>query len=118
MPAERIEDGDIFKIYKAAKKYVEKIRQGKGPAFLECITCRWKEHVGPGDDFHLGYRSEKEIIPWKEFDQVKRLRLMFDSRIAKSIESKVEEEIKEAFAFAERSLFPGRGELYTDIFKE
>lgn len=118
MPAERIEDCDIFKIYNSAKRHIERIRQGNGPALLECIACRWKEHVGPNDDFHLGYRSEKEVIPWKENDQVKRLRSMLDPGITKSIESDVEQEIKEAFVFAQRSPFPGRGELYTDIFKE
>ena len=30
----------------------------------------------------------------------------------------VEEEIKEAFAFAEESPFPDASELYTDVFRE
>lgn len=118
MPAERIEDGDIFKIYQSAKKYLKMIRQQKGPAFLECVTCRWKEHVGPNDDFHLGYRSEKEVLPWKESDQVKRLRLMLNPETAKKIESRVKQEIKEAFSFAEKSHFPGKGELFKEVFKE
>lgn len=118
MPAERIEDGDIFKIYKATKKYVKEIRLGSGPAFLECITCRWKEHVGPNDDFHLGYRTEEEVLCWKRSDQLKKLRARLDSNIAKTIESEVEQEIKKAFTFAERSPFPPSNELYKDIFKE
>lgn len=118
MPAERIEDCDIFRIYNTAKKYIEKIRQGKGPAFLECMTYRWKEHVGPGDDFHLGYRSKEELLFWKKNDQVKRLRSLLDFEITQKLEAEVEEEIKGAFAFAEASVFPDQDELYRDIFKE
>ncbi|MFH0732097.1 MAG: thiamine pyrophosphate-dependent dehydrogenase E1 component subunit alpha [Candidatus Omnitrophota bacterium] len=118
MPAERIESGDIFKIYEAAKKYVKKIRSGDGPAFLECVTCRWKEHVGPGDDFHLGYRSEEEVLLWKSKDELERLRKLLDAEVLKTIERSVKDEIREAFEFAEESPFPEQGALYEDYFKE
>lgn len=118
MPAERITDGDIFKIYRLAARCIEKIRKGKGPAFLECLTSRWKEHVGPSDDFHLGYRSEEEIRPWKEKDQLKKLKSLLNSSLSEKIESEVEDEIKDAFEFAEKSPFPQLSELYEDVFKE
>ena len=28
------------------------------------MTYRWKEHVGPGEDWHLGYRERAEAEPW------------------------------------------------------
>lgn len=118
MPAERIEGGDIFEIYEMAKGYIEKIREGNGPAFLECVTCRWKEHVGPGDDFHLGYRSEAEVSCWKENDQLGILRVHLSADVMKTIESEIEREIREAFDFAERSPFPGSESLLEDVFKE
>lgn len=118
MPAERIEDGDIFKIYGLAQKYLERIRKGNGPAFLECMTCRWKEHVGPNDDFHLGYRSEQEVASWKQQDQLKGLKILLEPSALRRIQSEVEQEIKEAFDFAEKSPFPGPEELYKDVFRE
>ena len=118
MPSERIDDGDIFKIYEVAKKYVEKIRHGDGPAFLECMTYRWKEHVGPGDDFHLGYRSKKEALYWKKKDQLKRLRQLLGADVLKTIEQIVENEIEQAFEFAEKSPFPEPEALYKDYFRE
>lgn len=118
MLSERIEDGDIFKIYELAKKYIEKMRKGRGPAFLECFTCRWKEHVGPKDDFHLGYRSEEEVLSWKKKDHLKKLRSFLHSHTQEKIEFEVEEEIKEAFKFAEESPFPQEGHLFEDVFKE
>ena len=119
MHAERIEDGDIFKIYEFTKQYIEKMRNGNfGPVFLECITCRWKEHVGPNDDFYLGYRSNEEIDCWKENDQLKKLRPFLKPDEAARIESKIDKDISDAFRFAEQSYFPEDAELYTHLFKE
>ena len=118
MPAERIIDGDIFKIYDRVRFYSEKMRAGSGPAFIECVICRWKEHVGPNDDFVLGYRDEQEIRCWQERDQLVVLRGLLDPVVREAIESKVEQEIEEAFEFAENSAFPGQAELFTDIFKK
>lgn len=118
MPAVRIKDDDIFNIHRVAKEYVSKIRKGDGPMFIECLTCRWKEHVGPNDDFHLGYRSEKAVSICKEKDALKQLKKRLGEKAAKSIELKAEAQIKEAFDFAEKSRFPKIDELYTDIFKK
>ena len=118
MHGERIEDGDIFKIYDITRRCVENIRRGEGPVFLECFTCRWKEHVGPNDDFHLGYRNEGEVLWWKKRDQLGGLRSLLDPLTLEKIEFEVEEEIKDAFEFAERSPFPQEKSLYQDVFKE
>lgn len=39
-----------------------------GPAFMECTTYRWLEHVGPNYDHEMGrtYRSEEELRKWQE----------------------------------------------------
>ena len=118
MPAERIEDSDIFKIYDTAGKYAEHIRNGNGPAFIECVTCRWREHVGPNEDYHLGYRSRADVACWVENDQMKKLRVMFNSGGPDAVESEIEEEIRGAFHFADMSPLPDRDDLYTDLFKE
>ena len=82
------------------------------------MTYRWKEHVGPEEDFHLGYRTEKEAEQWMNNDQLKCLGEMIDPKLKNDIEREVEAEIIEAFEFAERSKFPDPSELNTDVFKE
>jgi TPP-dependent pyruvate/acetoin dehydrogenase alpha subunit len=117
IPAERIED-DVFRIYERVSTAVQKLRSGEpGPFFFECMTYRWKEHVGPNEDFHLGYRTKEEAEPWIKNDQVKRIAGMLDAEVRKQIEQEIEAEIKSAFAFAEESPFPDDSELYTDVFK-
>ena len=119
IPAERIDDNDVLRIYELVKKAVHEIRSGNsGPRFFECMTYRWKEHVGPNEDFDAGYRSRSEAEPWFEKDQVKRLAELLNPGIRQKIKAEVEAEIREAFEFAEQSPFPDDEELYTDLFKE
>lgn len=118
MSAQRIVDQDIFKIFEVTKKYLASVRKGSGPAFIECVTCRWKEHVGPEDDFSLGYRDKEEVEYWKRRDQLKVLSSLLSKGVRRPIESKIEQEIDEAFKFAENSIFPGRKQTYENLFKE
>jgi len=119
IPSERIDDGDVLRIAERAAAAVLAMRGGEaGPRFLECMTYRWKEHVGPGDDWNLGYRDRSEAEPWIRNDQVAKLAASIDPALRKSIEAAVEAEITDAFAFAERSPFPGPDALYTQVFRE
>ena len=70
------------------------------------MTYRWREHVGPGHDYHLGYRTEDEAQPWMANDQVTRLAALIAPAERAAIKAEVEAEIAAAFAFAEASPFP------------
>lgn len=118
MPAERIENNDILKVHERVSAAADRLRAGQasGPFFFECETYRWKEHVGPGEDFHLGYRGENEAQPWVEHDQVRRLAELVPAVRREAIEAEVEAEIRDAFAAAEAAPFPEPAELFTDVF--
>jgi len=116
IPAERLED-DAVALHARMRQAVDDVRGG-GPRFFECMAYRWKEHVGPGDDFHLGYRSEAEAAPWKARDQVARLAGMLEPGVRARIEADVEAELRDAVDFAENSPFPDEMDLYADVLKE
>jgi len=117
--AERIEDNDALLINERVGAAAAALRAGQpGPFFFECMTCRWKEHVGPGDDFHLGYRSAQDVQVWKDKDDLKNIGDKLPSARRAQIETEVEKEIADAIEFAETSPFPGPEELATDVFKE
>jgi TPP-dependent pyruvate/acetoin dehydrogenase alpha subunit len=118
MPAEQIPDNDVVGIYEKMNEAVGRLRSGQpGPFFFECLTYRLKEHVGPSEDFQLGYRSREEAEPWIKTDPIKQLGDRLDPQRRREIETAVEVEIRDAFAFAERSPFPQAAELYTDVFE-
>ncbi len=119
IPAVRIDRNDTAKIHARAKSAAAAIRAGKsGPFFIECMTCRWKEHVGPGDDFSLGYRSLEDVQKWKDCDELKIIGKKIFSERRAEIEAEIDKEIQAAVRFAEESPFPEAVELYTDVFKD
>ena len=119
MPSERIEGNDVLEIYDRVKKTVSYLRSGQpGPFFFECMTYRWKEHVGPNEDYNLGYRTREEAEPWIKSDQVPKIGSMIPPGRRKEIEAAIEDEIQEAFRFADESPFPDYTELFTDVCME
>ena len=119
MPAQRIENNDTLEIYEQVSQAAAEIRAGEsGPRFFECMTYRWKEHVGPFDDFHMGYRTQEEARQWIDQDQLVKIGSQLDDKAREAIEAEVDSEIRAAFQFAEESPFPELSELHQGVFKE
>ncbi len=118
MTAERIEANDVVALFERVSELAPSLRAGAGPHFIEVMTYRWREHVGPGSDYQLGFRSEDECQPWIDGDQLVRLASMVEPGVGERIRNEVEEEVAAAFAFAAASPLPDAGELLTDTFKE
>ncbi len=118
MPAGRLDGNDLQAVTALVRDMAEDIRAGNGPAFLEVMTYRWREHVGPGVDYHLGYRDESEAASWIAEDPLAGLAATLEASERGRIEREVEQEIADAFAFAEASPFPEDAELTRDVFKE
>jgi len=116
VPARRFEEMDIYQLFAASCEAVETIRQGGGPQFFECCCYRWMEHVGPQQDFGVGYRPAAEAEPWMQRDALNVVAARLSDRVRREIETQVEEEINDAFAFAQRSDWPGPSELFTDLY--
>jgi TPP-dependent pyruvate/acetoin dehydrogenase alpha subunit len=69
-----IDGNDVHEVYHAAESALESLRAGTGPFFLECMTYRWREHVGPYFDHELNrtYRTREEVEAWMEQCPLKR----------------------------------------------
>lgn len=119
VPAERIDDGDVHAIAAKARAAIGKMRgSDAGPFLLECMTYRWKEHVGPAEDWALGYRDRAEAEPWIANDQVALAASRVEPKERARIDAEIEAEVADAFAFAVASPFPGPEELLRDVFRE
>ena len=116
IPAHRIGDGNVEAIRDAAAAAIGRIRAGGGPEFIECVTYRWREHVGPGEDYDAGYRDRDALEDWRARDEVDRLGAKLDQVTRARIDADVERAIGDAVAFAESSPFPDIEELATNVF--
>jgi len=119
IPAHQITSGDVIEIRRLAAEAIAGMRSGEqGPAFLECHTYRWREHVGPAEDYDAGYRGRDELVPWQERDQVQRMVARIDASERACIDAEIELAIVKAFEFAEESEFPGSEDLYRHVFAQ
>jgi TPP-dependent pyruvate/acetoin dehydrogenase alpha subunit len=73
--AERHNGNDVIAVYQATQNALQRCRSGRGPVFLELMTYRWREHVGPLWDHEVNraYRSKEELEAWMDLCPVKRM---------------------------------------------
>lgn len=114
-----IDGNDVFEVYAAVQKAVDKARAGEGPTLIECKTYRWQGH-------HVGdpatYRPSGELEEWKAREPL----TVFKSKVGKglkdadykALEEEVEAEIQEAVTFAKDSPYADTAEAFTDIFAD
>jgi pyruvate dehydrogenase E1 component alpha subunit len=116
IPCEKEETGDFLAMHETAGRGVADVRRGFGPRFIEIRTSRWRDHVGPGEDRHHGYRCNIQLDAEIAGDQLPRIARLLSDETRRAIETGVEREIAEAIAFAESSPFPGDEEVYDHVF--
>ncbi len=114
--AEKIEDHDPLHLHVRAGAAVEAIRAGRGPLFLECMTYRWRDHVGPDEDRKYRYRPDAELDDKIANDNLVILGKMLPAELKRAIEDKEEGRLAAAIAFAEASVFPADSEVYDHVF--
>ncbi len=124
MPGVRVDGNDVIEVFKAAEKAVRAAREGKGPTLIECMTYRWRGHVGPNFDLEEGLRSKDEVDYWMKRGPIKRLEkhLQSQNMVSESerlqIRRDVEKEVEESLAFAKKSPYPSEDTLLKHVFKE
>ena len=123
MPGVRIDGNNVIEVYEAAKKAIENARSGNGPTLLECLTYRWRGHVGPNYDLDKGLRSKEELDYWMSRCPVDKLEeFLMDQGIVSNSENKlicreVDKEVEAALVYAKESPYPDQSELTSHVFE-
>jgi acetoin:2,6-dichlorophenolindophenol oxidoreductase subunit alpha len=124
IPGVMIDGNDAIEVYQTSKKAIDRARKGAGPSFIECKTYRWKAHVGPDCDFHLGCRPQQELDEWTAKCPINRLEQYLIDEGQLTIAGKndiirsIDKEIEDAYQFAMKSSYPDEDDLYNDLFAE
>lgn len=123
IPSIRIDGNSAIEVYKTAGEAIDRARSGKGPAFIEYMTYRWRGHVGPNYDVHKDLRSQQELDSWMARCPIRALEgLMIEQEAITAaekelLEASVMREVAEAFAFGQGASSPKQSSLLDDIFK-
>lgn len=119
----RLLDGnDVFKVYNAAREAINLCRKQGGPFFFECITYRYREHVGPNFDFNNPYRSKEEVQLWMRRCPIKKMeRFLLGGGImsikeAEYLKDKINSEIEKALEYARKSPWPSKKDLVQYVY--
>ena len=119
--AERVDGMDVLAVRTLTQRVIEQVRAGKGPYFIEAVTYRFMGH-SMADPAHGHYRTKEEVDEERKRDPLVLLRqTMIEKGLAvdadfKAMERDVAGIVADAVAFAEESAFPGREELFTDVY--
>jgi len=120
IPGVIVDGNDIFAIYQATNRAVERARAGGGPTLIECKTYRWRAHTERKTQ--PDPRDKSEIEAWKQTDPIVRLerQLRDQGHLSdterESMERDVMGALEAAVAFAEASPFPLPEQATEDVF--
>ena len=119
VPGLAVDGNDLHAVFEAAGVAVQRAREGRGPTLIEAKTYRWRGHSK--SDRNL-YRTQDEIVQWKQRDPIVRLREwllaeeLLDAAGAAAISQSVADEIAAAVVFAEQSPEPDVAQLEDEVY--
>jgi len=123
---EEVDGNNVLLVYEAGKKAIGKCRRGAGPVFLECLTYRFRGHVGPDDNIqgsHTDIRPKEEIRVWLKKDPILLFEkfLLEDTLINQNtldeIKKEIEKEVAKAHIYAKNSPLPEQKDLMCYVYR-
>lgn len=117
IPAYRIDGTDALDVCRKAKEAIDRARRGDGPSFLECRAYRWCGHSGSGDEHKDKYRKASEWREWIKKDPLVILQKQLiksgalKQDLIKAFNKDIDDQVAEAFQFAEDSPLPKPDQL-------
>ena len=120
----QVDGNDAIEVFNSTSKVVEQCRLGHGPFFIECLTYRWREHVGPYYDYEQDrkFRSKEELEVWFEKCPIKRLaKNILENKYASqedlfNIEQVIKEGIYSSLTQAQHGPWPLATEIYHNVY--
>ena len=110
----RISDNKTKNFFDVTSDCIKQIKKKSQPFLLECMTTRWRDHVGITIP-ELSKAEFEEIENAKNNDDLVELEKQLPEDDVLIINKKVTTEIENAINFAESSNFPEESELYDNV---
>ena len=123
MHGTEVDGNNVIEVFNTAGEAIEEARRGQGPILIECLTYRWRGHVGPNLDLEKGLRSKEELDYWmnkcpiKVFEEfLLKHGILSESEKTQAC-ARVAKEIEESVTFARESPYPDENMLLSNVFK-
>lgn len=112
VPFARVDGNDVVEVSRVAGEAIAKMRGTGGPFFLECVTYRWRGHVGHREDEDVGVKRRDDLAMWKKRDPIARLARSLEKGGATAknhsadVQCRVQKQVDEAWSRAMRDPDP------------
>lgn len=73
VPSVTVDGNDVAAVSRAVGGALAAMRAGGGPFMIECVTYRWRGHVGHREDEDVGVMRKHDLALWKGRDPIRRL---------------------------------------------
>lgn len=111
---------DLVGVVKTTRRMLRLVSEQPRPGFLHFTYLRLLEHVGPREDFDVGYRQRPTPEELERLDPVRR----FEKELCKNgcsmeelatVRTVVSEQVNRSLRAAREAVFPPPSDLYTDV---
>ena len=121
IPGEIVDGNDVFAVWEATQRAIERARAGQGPTLIECKTFRMTGHSAHDD---AGYVPQELFEYWEERDPIRRLErsLIQNGLITaagiEEMQEQINREIDETIQVVENDPFPDPEDCLKDVYYE
>src|SRR5690242_19735291 len=112
-----VSGNDLLAVVQLSERVIERVREGGGPASIECKTYRYRGH---SEHDPALYRDKEELVEWESRDPIPRYEFYLEKkghdvrRIREEVDERVHSVVQGAVDFAERSPNPKPEEALED----
>lgn len=124
VPGIRVDGNNVLEVYQVAVDAVRRARKGHGPTLLECMTYRWRGHVGPKWDLDRGIRAKDELDAWMDRCPIKQVeQTLLRTGVAtenelQAVREAVNAEVDAALQYARQSPYPSAVQVGQHVFSD
>jgi TPP-dependent pyruvate/acetoin dehydrogenase alpha subunit len=117
----KVDGQNVLEVCPHVQEAVGRARKGLGPTLVECKTYRFAGHSDLRPDWDAG-RPKEELAHWRARDPIRifeghlKERGAVNDTLKEENEARIERELKEAIAYAERSPKTTAEDLLTDVY--
>jgi pyruvate dehydrogenase E1 component alpha subunit len=114
-----VSGNDLLAVVQLSERVIHRVREGGGPALIECKTYRYRGH---SEHDPALYRDKEELLEWQSRDPIPRYEFYLEKRghdikhIRQEIDERTNRIVQEAVEFAENDPNPDPSEALEDIY--
>jgi TPP-dependent pyruvate/acetoin dehydrogenase alpha subunit len=114
-----VSGNDLLAVVQLSERIVSRVRDGYGPALIECKTYRYRGH---SEHDPALYRDKEELLEWQSRDPIPRYEFYLEKRghdvrhLREQIDQRSQRVVQAAVEFAENDQTPKPEEALEDLY--